>query len=148
MRRVEELEQLLAEQQNLLAYEEGRSNFLAALRRVLKLGGLVVAVAVARAALNDLARTDADRRRWYAEASDGYERGRAREDMDLAAHVRRLLRDFTQSLEEDQASQLRDLQVRERRLVKAIMVLRTRPPAEGARLALGLLDAPGHRGES
>lgn len=137
---VDELEQLLAEQQNLLAYEEGRSNFLSALRRVLKVGGLVVAVAVARAALDDLARTDADRRRWHSEAAEGYERERAREDMDLAARVRRLLREFLKSLEAEYASQLRDQQVRERRVAKAITTLRTKPPQDATRLALGLLE--------
>lgn len=140
---VDELEQLLAEQQNLLAYEEGRSNFLAALRRVLKVGGLVVAVAVARAALDDLGRTDADRRRWYGEASDGYERERARDDLDLAARVRRLLREFLKSLEAEYASQLRDQQLRERRVAKAITTLRTKPAAEATRLALGLLAGGG-----
>lgn len=135
---VDQLERIIAEQANLLDYEEGRSFFIAALRRVLKVGGPSAAVAVARAALDDLRRTEPDRWRWLDQARAGDERERAREELDLAARVRRLLDDWVRTMTAEHAAAMQEQEQREQRVAKAVAALE-RSGVDGVRLALGLL---------
>lgn len=137
--RISKLAQILGDQGTLLAYEEGRGSFLSALQRLVRAGGpdLAVGAAVARVALDDLQRTDDDRRRWFNDSRDD-ERTMARRDLNEAARVRRVLRAWLGETERELRRLADEERRRNERVARATAALE-RQDASGARLALGLL---------